>query len=170
MPRPGATPARSYGDRLLGTAGARGATFRLRTGPVPYYPLARQRRAAARISGMGVQYDWQGRRAIQQVNDLVVLGLERLRQRAIDYWRNEEWVQSRHPEMTGVERDSGFFEITTTGNRATFTFGATAPWAIFEEFGTRYRPGHYPIRNTLDKVAYRAADVIRRAARESGLA
>lgn len=163
MPR---TPARSYGDRLLGTAGARGATFNLRTGQLPVYPLARQRRAAARIRGAGVQYNWQGRRAITDINAIVLAGLERLRQRAEDYWNNEEWTLANHPEMTGVERDSGYFEITTTGNRATFEFGATAPWAIFEEFGTRYRPGHYPIRRTLDKVAYRAATVIREAARQ----
>src|SRR5262249_27769876 len=101
------TPARSYGDRLLGTAGARGATFLLRQGPPAIYPLPRQTRAAARIGGAGVQYDWQGRKRIEPLlMDVVLAGLEGLRERAIDYWNNQEWTPDRHPEMTGVERDS----------------------------------------------------------------
>jgi len=117
-----------------------------------------------------MNYVWQGQVVIQAFNEVLTTGFQSLAGFAQDYWTNEEWTQDRHPYMTGAERNAGFF-IVGQGNRGTVELqvGSEVPYAIYEEFGTSERPGHYPIRNTLDRVAYRFSDAIRAASREAGL-
>lgn len=146
------TVARSYGQAGFGptTAGARGATIMF-----------------GDAKG-GVRYQWNGRAFIQRFSVEILRGFQNLARLAENYWRNEEWVPEKHPYMTGEERDLGFFIVSETNNRVTMIFGSRAPHAIFEEFGTVYREGHYPIRKTLDRYAYRASAVVRQAARAGG--
>jgi len=117
-----------------------------------------------------MNYTWQGQVVIQAFNEVLQRGFEQLSGVAQDYWNNEEWTKERHPYMTGNERNMGFFVVSTSGGGTVqLEVGSEASYAIFEEFGTSVRPGHYPIRNTLDRVAYRFSDVIRAAARAEGM-
>lgn len=118
----------------------------------------------------GMQYTWLGQAVIRSFNDTLTRGFEQLAGVAQDYWENEEWTQDRHPYMTGNERNQGFFIVSNEGGNVRLDVGSEVPHAVYEEFGTSRRPGHYPLRNTLDKVAYRFSDVIRDAARAEGLA
>ena len=138
--------------------------------------------AEVTIRPTGMQYTWEGQSVIQAFNDVLTRGFEQLAEFAQDYWNNEEWTPDRHPYMTRAERDAGFFIVGSTpggssavrgsGGASSFVelqIGSEVPHAIFEEYGTSIRPGHFPLRNTLDRVAYRFSDVIRAAAREEGL-
>jgi len=146
---------RSTGNRLNRMASAKGATFLL---PTP-----------GQVSGGsksgGVRYQWQGQKAIPIMNDILLRGFQRMARAAEEYWRNTEWTEANHPEMTGNERDLGFFRVSEANNRVVFVGGTRAPYAAFEEFGTRYREGHFPVRKTLDRVVYRASYYIRAAAK-----
>jgi hypothetical protein len=121
------------------------------------------------ISGTGTTYQWRGQRVIEAFNETLTRGFQNLAAFAESYWRNEEWTRDRHPYMTGNERDQGFFSVSIENGRVLLEVGAETYYATYEEFGTIHRPGHYPIRNTLDRVAYRFGDVIRDAARQDGL-
>lgn len=136
-------------------------------------PGGRNRMTGASVSTSphgGVTYTWRGEKSLAMFQTVLDGAFDTIKQRAITYWRNEEWTKERHPYMTGTERDSGFFIVQQTSQlRVEFRFGAEAPWAMFEEFGTGRREGHYPIRNTLDRVGYRMTDVIRDAAKRVGL-
>lgn len=119
----------------------------------------------------GMNYTWEGQAVITAFNDVLQRGFESLADFAQDYWMNEEWTTGRHPYMTGEERNSGFFIVGyTPDGRVDLQIGAEVRHAIFEEYGTVNRPGHFPIRNTLDRVAYRFSDAIRAAAKAEGLA
>jgi hypothetical protein len=129
--------------------------------------------AAGATMGVGaatgqVTYTWRGQRSLAQWQEVLETAFEALRDRAMAYWNDEEWVESRHPEMTGDERDSGFFLVSQTESLVVqLEFGAESPHAVYEEFGTIHREAHYPIRNTLDRVGYRVTDVLREEARRA---
>lgn len=119
----------------------------------------------------GVEWTFHGRAVVDRYMGVIQGGLERSRRRMETYWRTEEWTEARHPYMRGTERDSGYFQIAVTGARTLqLVLGVTAPWAMFEEFGTSRQPAHYPLRNTMDRYGYRVPDAIREEARAQGLA
>lgn len=117
----------------------------------------------------GVTYTWEGQKQLSLMQEILDNGLARVREAAENYWNTVEWTKERHPHMTGEEKRSGFFRVVRNRRMVVeLQFGATAPWAVYEEYGTRFREGHHPIRNTLDRVGYRATDYIRAEARRAG--
>ena len=98
--------------------------------------------------------------------------LERVLVDGEKYWQDVEWVEARHPEMTGAERDAARFFLDATRKKGTLLAlmeidpaamaGETNPegrrvedYVDFEERGTIYREGHWPMHNT-QRVMHRS--------------
>ena len=117
-------------------------------------------------AGVTVRFDT--RTIVAAVDTAMLQAAGRILDEAKAYWHDVEWTEARHPEMTGDERDQGIFEVQVQeGHSVRIIIGSSAKHAIYEEYGTIHRAGHMPIRQTIDAIAYKAAPIVRRAARRA---
>jgi hypothetical protein len=122
------------------------------------------RSSFASSTGGGVVVRFDSQKMLQHVDRALLQAGNRILASAKAYWRDEEWTPDRHPEMTGEERDKGFFELEVQeGHRVRLVMGSSARHANVEEYGSIHRPGHFPVRQTLDTVTPRVAPIMRRA-------
>lgn len=132
---------------------------------------AREYRSAATVratAGQGpvIEYTFNGRRVIEALTDAVERAMQLAQDDAYTYWREVVWTKDQHPFMTGAERDAGSFVIDAQGDplrpRLVGRVDMSQDYPYYEEFGTRFREGHYPLRRTMDYVAPRIRYYLRR--------
>jgi hypothetical protein len=114
------------------------------------------------IASGQLKFTWNGRKKILELTDAVQRALDRAQEEANDYWFNVVWNPVRHPNMTGRERDAIRFAVTVENNhiRLTATVDLNENYPIYEEFGTRFREGHFPFRQTMDFIAPRIREYL----------
>lgn len=81
----------------------------------------------------------------------------------------EQDAKERVHVVTGQLRDSIRSTATVRGGRVTAILSASAPYALYEEIGTAFRPGHPYLRPALDAESDRIRGRIRSAAKRRGL-
>ncbi len=102
------------------------------------------------MAGASFSFVWHGTAIQRQVVDLNAQALEKVRAESEGYAKSVVHV------LTGrLQRETYATLTTAPGPRWTMAIGSTAPYALFEELGTRFRPGHPQLRLALNWAAER---------------
>lgn len=110
------------------------------------------------------QYRWRGADFVNLVNRATFVGMNKVANEAEVAWRQIVHVISGHL------RDSANFIVDVDRRgRLVFILRNEAHYADFEERGTIYREGHFPIRQTMDRVVPRINTIMLTAYRQAGL-
>jgi hypothetical protein len=90
---------------------------------------------------------WQGATVLRAWDAQIQAGLRTSARQILDDLHQEIHVDS------GEMRDKAFAEVLVAGTKRTIVAGSAADHAIYEELGTRFRPGHPQIRKVIDRNA-----------------
>lgn len=115
------------------------------------------------IGGNAFQLNWNGPQLTALIMAAVQQGLSNLSDEALAY------MQSIVPVKTGALRDS-CFAIVQVGNtgRIQVIIGASTPYAVYVELGTRFRGATPYIRPTYDYVIRQLPELLKREVASRG--
>lgn len=101
-------------------------------------------------------YHWNGAQVLTQINRATFRAFNR-----IAVLTEKTWVEVVHV-ITGHLRDSLHVILDVArNNKVALLITNTAEYADFEERGTIYREGHFPMRQTLDRVVPKVRGILR---------
>lgn len=105
-------------------------------------------------------FEWHGNRVLQTVDDGIAEGLLAFGAFA------EQLVKASIHVITGEERAGTFHEVDTNAKgNPVLVVGDDVDYALWEEIGNRFRPGHHTIRRGMDQATPQLTRFLRAAVR-----